>query len=86
MKISKHLKTYIFDVKVEAIVPKHRFSIIYDPSIPTVVYRHFEREKNNGSMNNEIEIGSFTPLVFSTLRGGMGHAAQCCILQKTCSP
>ena len=28
----------------------------------------------------------FTPLVFSTLRGGMGRAAQCCILQKTCSP
>ena len=37
-------------------------------------------------MNNEIEIGSFTPLVFSTLRAGMGHAAQCCISQKTCSP
>ena len=37
-------------------------------------------------MNNEIEMGYFTPLVFSTLRGGMGHAAQCCILQKTCSP
>ena len=26
-------------------------------------------------MNNEIEVGSFIPLVFSTLRGGMGHAA-----------
>ena len=37
-------------------------------------------------MNNEIEMGCFTPLVFSTLRGGMGHAAQRCILQKTCSP
>ena len=37
-------------------------------------------------MNNKIEIDSFVPLVFSTLRGGMGHAAQCCILQKTCSP
>ena len=34
-------------------------------------------------MNN---VDSFTPLVFSTLRAGMGHAAQCCILQKTCSP
>ncbi|XP_065918836.1 CDP-diacylglycerol--inositol 3-phosphatidyltransferase-like [Dysidea avara] len=33
--------------------------------------------RNNGSMNNEIEMGSFTPLVFSTLSGGMGHAAQC---------
>ena len=42
--------------------------------------------RNNGSMNNETEMGYFTPLVFSTLRGGMGHAAQCCILQKTCSP
>ena len=30
--------------------------------------------------------GFFNLLVFSTLRGGMGHAAQCCILQKTCSP
>ena len=37
-------------------------------------------------MNNEIEMGSFTPIVFSTLRGGMGHTVQCCILQKTCSP
>ena len=37
-------------------------------------------------MNNEVEMGSFIRLVFSTLRGGMGHAAQCCILQKTCSP
>ena len=37
-------------------------------------------------MNNKIEMGSLTPLVFSTLRDGMGHAAQCCILQKTCSP
>ena len=37
-------------------------------------------------MNDEIEIGPFTPLIFSTLRGGMGHAVQCCILQKTCSP
>ena len=37
-------------------------------------------------MNNKIEMGSFTPLVFSTLRGGMDHAAQCCILQKICSP
>ena len=42
--------------------------------------------RNNESMNNEIELGYFTPLVISTLRGGgMGHAAQCCILQKTCS-
>ena len=31
-------------------------------------------------------MGSFIPFVFSTLMGGMGHAAQCCILQKTCSP
>ena len=37
-------------------------------------------------MNNKSEMGSFTSLVFSTLRGGMGHAAQCCSLQKTCSP
>ena len=37
-------------------------------------------------MNNETEMGSFTPLVFSTLRGGVGHTAQCRILQKTCSP
>ena len=37
-------------------------------------------------MNNETEMSSFTPLVFSILRSGMGHAAQCCILQKTCSP
>ena len=37
-------------------------------------------------MNNEIEMGSFIPLVFSTLMGSMGHAGQCCILQKTCSP
>ena len=36
-------------------------------------------------MKNEIEI-SFTPLVFLTFSGGMGHAAQCYILQKTCSP
>ena len=42
--------------------------------------------RNNGSMYNEIEMGTFTPLVFSALRGGMDHAAQCCILQKTCSP
>ena len=34
-------------------------------------------------MNNEVEMGSFTPLVFSTLTG---HAAQCSTLQKTCSP
>ena len=38
------------------------------------------------SNGNEVEKGSFTPLVFSTLMGGMGHAAQCCILQKTCTP
>ena len=37
-------------------------------------------------MNNEIEIDSFTPPVFSTLRGGMGHADQCYILQKTFPP
>ena len=37
-------------------------------------------------MNIKIEMGSFIPLVFSTLRGGMGHAVHCCILQKTCSP
>ena len=48
--------------------------------IPVPKYPHFIdilNARNNGSMNNvlgEIEMGSFIPLVFSTV-GGMGHAA-----------
>ena len=40
------------------------------------LYLHFEREKQwkYERRIREIEMGSFTPLVFSTF-GGMGHAA-----------
>ena len=79
----KQTSESIFDVKVNAIAPSY-------PSILTaVVYRCFEREKLQRKYEQrirEIEMGSFTPLVFSTLRGSMGHTAQCYILQKTCSP
>ena len=39
------------------------------------LYRHFEWEKQQKYEQRirEIKMGSFTPLVFSTLRGGMGH-------------
>ena len=41
------------------------------------LYQHFERDKQRKYEQciREIEMSSFTSLTFSTLRGGMGHAA-----------
>ena len=83
INIRRHFFDVSFDVKmINAInAPSYRGILI------SSLYQCFEREKQQKYEQRirEIEMGSFTPLVFSTLRGGMGHCC-CCILQKTCFP
>ena len=80
--VGKHQKEF-FNVKVNAInAPSYHGTQV------SSLYQCFECEKQQKYEQyiREIEMGSFTPVVFSTLRGGMGHAAQCCVLQQTCFP
>ena len=62
-EVSKHMKEF-FDVKVKAIAHSYRRTQVSSPLLIDVL-----NMRNNGSMNNEIGwMGSFIPLVFSTLR------------------